>query len=147
MLNKVVSAMEEEMDNAKSNTQLIGMTDKLRDLIGVVGKPEQKRDLGVVQVTGLLSRESFNRGDVEDTNQVVPKEPVTVKDIDSLAIKSVGVENPKPLESLSLPGGYETPANECPTESYPQEDIDPELIPSEDEEWDIGPDPLDTLEF
>lgn len=147
MLNKVVSAMEEEMDNAKTNVQVIGMTERLRDLIQVVGKPQQERELGVVQVSGLLTREAFNKGQGDEDIQAVPKGPLPLKDIDSLAFNGDDHHIPKPQESLHLPVGYETPANECDSETYPQEDIDPELIPSEDEEWDTGPDPLDSLNF
>lgn len=93
MLQKVITAMEEEMDKADTNMKIIGMTEKLKDLIIVVGKPKQERDLGVVHVTGLLSRDAFNTGQGEEETKEEPKDLIipTFSEADpSMPEQSVG---------------------------------------------------------
>lgn len=161
MLAKVVSAMEEEMDKADTNSKIISMTEKLKDLIIVVGKPQEEREMGIVQTPKLLTRDAFNRGDPNGEEESAAQPSiVSIKDFDSLGDNTVEPKDPKPLESLSLPVGYETPTPKRDNQNYPQghtgqspdipiEDLDPELIPAEEplNDWETGIDPLTNLDF
>jgi hypothetical protein len=167
MLTKVVQAMEEEMDKAATNDRIIGLTDKLKDLIQVVGKPDQQRRMGIVQTPGLLTREAFNRGDGEESSPAAQPSPIPLSEFGSLGSSTSVKETLCPLGSGELPGGYETPIRERDPKSYPQvedgyrhlytgtgtgelndglDDDNPELETEElPDEWNTGVDPLDEI--
>ena len=124
MLTTVIGALEEELDGAETNLQRIGLTDKLKDLTQVVGKPEQRRELGVVEVPGLLTAESFNRHD--GSGGAKPTAVPVVIQSDSLRVISEDKEDPMSPETQPLPYGHETPTPVHMEESYPQDDELPE---------------------